>query len=200
MRISTASSRLIVPFGGGETRIGPLTNREVFVTESELGRAALSLASFFVAKHFTPSPLQSHPPQWTLPRPACAMRLAYCRRTMVGRIGCGGNTLALRRRGEAMTLSPSLRVRRGSSSALRTRLDGNEPGCHVRTRTSARGSKSRPRSSPTTSLRAVTGPRSSFPHPAPALRDVVGDTHTTTGAWSSTGRPATIAGRTVFWR
>ena len=58
---------------GGETRIGPLTNREVFVTESELGRAALSLASFFVAKHFTPSPLQSHPPQWTLPRPACAM-------------------------------------------------------------------------------------------------------------------------------
>ena len=58
---------------GGETRIGPLTNREVFVTESELGRAALSLASFFVAKHFTPSPLHSHPPQWTLPRPACAM-------------------------------------------------------------------------------------------------------------------------------
>ena len=58
---------------GGETRIGPLANREVFVTESELGRAALSLASFFVAKHFTPSPLQSHPPQWTLPRPVCAM-------------------------------------------------------------------------------------------------------------------------------
>ena len=86
--------------------------------------------------------------------------IAYCRRTMVGRIGCGGNTLALRRRGEAMTLSPSLRVRRGSSSALRTRLDGNEPGCHVRTRTGARGSKSRPRSSPTTSLRAVAGPRS----------------------------------------
>ena len=66
---------------------------------------------------------------------------------------------------------PSLRVRRGSSSALRTRLDGNEPGCHVRTRTGARGSKSRPRSSPTTSLRAVAGPRSSFPHPAPALRE-----------------------------
>ena len=88
---------------------------------------------------------------------------------MVGRIGCGGNTLALRRRGEAMTLSPSLRVRRGSSSALRTRLDGNEPGCHVRTRTGARGSKSRPRSSPTTSLRAVAGPRSSFPAHRPRL-------------------------------
>ena len=63
-----------------------------------------------------------------------------------------------------MTLHPSLRARRGSSSAphpARLLL----PGCHVRTRTSARGSESRPRSSPTTSLRAVTGPRSSFAHP-----------------------------------